>query len=240
MTVTLRATDGGSGSSERSAIRRPRPVHPTTVVAGDLATVTIRKEGVTTLTYAALDRAGNQELGKTLVVRLDRTPPVLRVKDLLLPATSPAGATIDRYRVRAADALDPKPVVRCAPPAPLTVPIQPVGTATTVSCTATDRAGNAVSRSFRIHVAGAAEQLSALSKEVAHLDAPRRVERRLERDLRRASYALDQAKPERACHALDTFAWRVEKYRDNGTLRGRQANRLIADSVRITHVLDCG
>ena len=63
---------------------------------------------------------------------------------------------------------------------------------------------------------------------------------RRERDLRRASHALDQAEPERACHALDPFEWRFEKYRDNGTLRGCQADRLIADSVRITVVLDCG
>jgi hypothetical protein len=140
--------------------------------------------------------------------------------------------------VSAADRLDPNPVVRCSPPAPLTVPIQPVGTATTVVCSATDQAGNAVSRSFRIHVAGAAEQLSALQARVAHVAPSRQVERRLGRDLRRAAHALDHAKPRRACHSLDTFARHVERYRYKGALTGR-ADRLIADSVRITIVLDC-
>ena len=179
VTVTLRAVDGGSGVASISYSATGGPVHSDDRRrrrSGDGH----GPEGGRNHAHVRCPRPGRKPgTSKTLVVRLDRTAPVLRVKDLLLPATSPTGATIDRYRVHAADALDPKPVVRCSPPAPLTVPIQPVGTATTVSCTATDRAGNAVSRSFRIHVAGAAEQLSALSKEVAHLGAPRRVERRL-------------------------------------------------------------
>ena len=130
VTVTLRAVDDGSGvASIGYSATGAQSIRPTSVAA-DLATVTVRQEGVTTLTYAARDRAGNQEPGRTQVVRLDGTAPVLRVKDLLLPATSPDGAIIDRYRVSAADGLDPNPVVRCSPPAPLTLPIQPVGTAT--------------------------------------------------------------------------------------------------------------
>ena len=129
--------------------------------------------------------------------------------DLLLPATSPDGAISERYRVSAANVLDPNPVIRCSPPAPLTLPIQPVGTDTTVSCTATDRAGNAVSPELPHPLAGAAEQLSALRAEVAHVAPSRPVEFRLERDLRRAAHALDHANPPRACNSLDTFAPRA-------------------------------
>ena len=238
VTITLRALDGGSGVASISYSATGAQAIPPTTIAADEAAVTVGREGVTTLTYQARDRAGNQELSKTQVVRVDRTAPVLRVKDLMVPATGPDGATIDRYRVFAADRLDPHPVVRCTPPAPLTVPIQPVGTSITVACTATDRAGNVASRSFGIHVAGAAEQLSALQADVAHIGS-RRVERRLGRDLLRASQALDQAKPRRACHSLDTFVRHVERFRHRGTLSSRQADRLIADSVRITGVIDC-
>jgi hypothetical protein len=239
VTVTLRAVDGGSGVASISYSATGAQSIPSTTVAGDQATVTVGKEGVTTLTYAARDRAGNQEPRKAKVVRVDRTAPVLRIKDLTVPATGPKGAIIDRYPVSATDRLDPNPVVRCSPPTPLTVPIQPFGTATTVVCTATDRAGNVVGRTLRIHVAGAAEQLSALQAQVARVAPSREVERRLHRDLRRAGQALDHAEPERACNSLDTFARHVAKYRHKGTLTVRQADRLIADAVRITDVLDC-
>ena len=199
VTITMQAVDGGSGVESISYSATGARSIPRTTVAADRATVTVGTEGVTTLTYAARDRAGNQEPSKTKVVRVDHTAPVLRVKDLTVPATGPNGATIDRYRVSAADRLDPDPVVRCSPPAPVTVPIQPVGTATTVVCTATDRAGNVVSRSFRIHVAGAAEQLSTLQVEVAR-DAPsRQVERRLGR---RPSPGRPRPRPREAAAGL--------------------------------------
>ncbi len=49
----------------------------TQVVNGSAASVTISNEGVTILTYFATDNAGNQELPKTLTVRIDNTPPTV-------------------------------------------------------------------------------------------------------------------------------------------------------------------
>jgi hypothetical protein len=39
--------------------------------------VKISAEGATTLTYFAVDNAGNQEAAKTLTVRIDQTPPTI-------------------------------------------------------------------------------------------------------------------------------------------------------------------
>lgn len=47
------------------------------VVPGGSTTVTVSAEGTTTLTYFAVDNAGNQESAKTLTVRIDQTPPTV-------------------------------------------------------------------------------------------------------------------------------------------------------------------
>jgi hypothetical protein len=47
------------------------------VAPGNTVSIPISVEGITTLTFYALDNAGNQEAPKTLVVRIDKTPPTL-------------------------------------------------------------------------------------------------------------------------------------------------------------------
>lgn len=78
VTVSLSATDnpGGSGVKE---------IHFSLigaqlgggVVTGSVASVTISAEGITSLTYFAIDNAGNQEAPKTLTLRIDKTSPTL-------------------------------------------------------------------------------------------------------------------------------------------------------------------
>ena len=74
VTVALSATDEGSGVAEIAyELAGGTPV----VVAGSSASVTVAAEGTTTLRYWARDAAGNAEEAKTLVVRIDTTPPSL-------------------------------------------------------------------------------------------------------------------------------------------------------------------
>ena len=71
VSVALSATDNDSG------------VHaivfdtggPTTTVPGSSASVSVTTEGVTTVSYHAVDNAGNVETTKTLIVRIDKTKP---------------------------------------------------------------------------------------------------------------------------------------------------------------------
>src|SRR5207244_3239997 len=71
VTVTIAATDGGSGVA--------RIVYDTggssTSVAGGSATVDIHADGPTTVTYHAVDGAGNAGPAKTLTVKIDKTKP---------------------------------------------------------------------------------------------------------------------------------------------------------------------
>ncbi|MFO1370942.1 MAG: HYR domain-containing protein [Candidatus Competibacteraceae bacterium] len=78
----------------------------------------------------------------------DTTPPVLNLPaDITVEATSPSGAAVT-YSASATDDVDGPVPVKCAPASGSTFPI---GT-TTVSCTATDNAGNQASGSFKVKV----------------------------------------------------------------------------------------
>jgi hypothetical protein len=76
VTVALTATDNAGGSGVKEVHYSLGGVLTgSQIVAGASATVTISAEGTTTLSYFAVDNAGNQEAAKTLTVRIDRTAP---------------------------------------------------------------------------------------------------------------------------------------------------------------------
>jgi len=74
--VTLVATDnpGGSGVKELHYHTSGAQVSSATV-GGNTASIGISAEGSTTLTYFAVDNAGNQESPHTVTVQVDKTPP---------------------------------------------------------------------------------------------------------------------------------------------------------------------
>jgi hypothetical protein len=104
--------------------------------------------GTTTVTCTATDATGNHASGSFDVVVGDTAGP-----DMVLPgtivaeATGPSGAVVT-YAVTTADAVDPAPVIACSPASGSTFP---VGT-TSVTCTATDAAGNRSTGSFDVVV----------------------------------------------------------------------------------------
>jgi hypothetical protein len=76
VTVTLGATDNAGGSGVKEVhYSLSGAAADSRVVPGASATVTISAEGATTLSYFAIDNAGNQEAAKTLTVRIDKTAP---------------------------------------------------------------------------------------------------------------------------------------------------------------------
>lgn len=78
----------------------------------------------------------------------DSIPPELQVPDDITAVTSdPAGAVVS-FKVSATDNADPNPQVTCAPASGSTFPIEE----TTVTCTATDSAGNTASATFKVTV----------------------------------------------------------------------------------------
>jgi hypothetical protein len=86
---------------------------------------------------------------------VDTTPPVITVPaNITVDATSGQGAIV-AYSALATDNVDGTLIPICLPPPGMF----PIGT-TTVSCTATDAAGNAATATFTVHVRGVVEQVT--------------------------------------------------------------------------------
>jgi hypothetical protein len=102
----------------------------------------------TTVNCAATDSIGNTATASFVVTVAESSPPVIVVPaDITAAATGPSGAKVS-FPVTATDPVDGALVSACAPASGSTFPI---GT-TTVSCSATDRAGNGAAASFTVTV----------------------------------------------------------------------------------------
>lgn len=77
--VSLASDDnaGGSGVKQISYSVAGAQMVPSTIVDGGAASVLIATEGVSIITFSAMDNAGNVEAPKTLTVKLDKTPPTI-------------------------------------------------------------------------------------------------------------------------------------------------------------------
>jgi len=83
VTVTLTATDNAGGSGVASVTYTLTGAQAGGgSVAGSGTSFAIMAEGTTTVTYHAMDIAGNSEADKTLVIKIDKTPPTLTMPTL--------------------------------------------------------------------------------------------------------------------------------------------------------------
>ncbi len=153
-TVTLTAADG-DGSGVASIAYSLDGGAPTTVT-GDHASVTVG-EGVTTLRFAATDRAGNTEAERAVTVRVDTVAPALTL-------TPPKTSVFARGAVVAIGhtcADGGSGIVSCSGPARLDT--AKAGTQQAVF-TALDAAGNTGTATFAYRVLGSLPKLKLASK----------------------------------------------------------------------------
>lgn len=106
--------------------------------------------GTTTVTCSVTDGGGLSDSGSFVVTVEDTTAPTLRgvPADRAVTTGDPTGTTLAYTSPTASDAADPDPTVSCAPASGTWIAI---GT-TTVTCIATDAAGNRTSRRFDVVV----------------------------------------------------------------------------------------
>lgn len=184
--------------------------------------------GQTTVTCSA--RVGGRRTTNVLpastsfvVTVVDTTPPVLLPPgDLIVDATSPAGAVVT-FAASAVDQVDGAVVVTCAPASG-----EPFGVGTTtVSCTATDAAGNTTTGGFVVTVRGAAELATDLVSLVSQLN------------LAQAGGLLDNALEQgpgspAGCNTLTAFSQQVSAQAGKKKLTESQASALLAaaESIR--------
>jgi hypothetical protein len=118
--------------------------------------------GVTTVNCSATDRAGNSATGSFTVIVRDGTPPVLELpRDMTVEATTRGGATV-AYPASATDAVDGPVPVTCTP---VSGSFFKLGLAT-VTCSATDKAGNTATGSFTVTVRDSTPPKLVLPKDI--------------------------------------------------------------------------
>ncbi len=105
--------------------------------------------GMTTVSCSATDAAGNTGTGSFTVTVRDTTAPSLTLPaNMTVMAIGPSGATV-AFTASASDTVSPlSPPVICVPPSGSVFPLG----MTTVSCSATDAAGNTGTGSFTVTV----------------------------------------------------------------------------------------
>jgi hypothetical protein len=146
--LTVEATGPGGApatfaASATDAVDGDVPVHCSPASGGTFPL------GTTTVTCTATDAHGNTASKSFHVNVVDTTPPAVTVPgDTTATATSAAGAAVS-FTASATDAVSGPVSVSCSPASGSTFPL---GT-TTVTCTATDAAGNRATRTFQVTVA---------------------------------------------------------------------------------------
>jgi hypothetical protein len=113
------------------------------------ASESVFEVGTTTVTCSVTDAAGNEAGGSFTVKVVDTTPPVVTAPaNLVVGNDSAAGATVAYTGATASDLVDGAVPVRCDP---ASGSVFALGT-TTVTCTASDRAGNTGTNTFTVEV----------------------------------------------------------------------------------------
>ena len=105
--------------------------------------------GSTTVTCSATDAAGNTATGSFTVTVVDTTPPTVSPPaDVTAEATGPSGAIVSYGAATATDLVDGSVPATCLPASGMTFALG----STTVTCSATDAAGNTGTATFQIIV----------------------------------------------------------------------------------------
>ncbi|MGE5321571.1 MAG: OmpL47-type beta-barrel domain-containing protein [Actinomycetota bacterium] len=106
VTLQFAATDNPGGSGVKSiTVSSSGAQTGQTTTQGSSAVLKIAAEGTTTVTYFAVDNAGNQEAAKTLTIQLDKTAPTFSGLPAGCSLWPPNGKLVDVATISAADAL---------------------------------------------------------------------------------------------------------------------------------------
>ena len=130
VTVTWTCSDGGSG------------------IVAETVSQTLSSDGANqAVTGVCTDLAGNTVSDTQIGINIDQTAPTLATQaDITAIATAPTGATVNYTPPTATDALSGMGTVSCTPASGSLFPLG----ATTVTCTATDQAGNSAQTHFQV------------------------------------------------------------------------------------------
>jgi hypothetical protein len=187
--------------------------------------------GTTTVRCVAVDWKGLVGSATFPIRVVDVTPPALTLPaSQQLNATSPLGAVATFV----ATAVDVGPLTpTCTPASGSTFAVG----VNTVSCSATDAAGNTKSGTFTITVAGAAEQITALQRWIERQSMNATMQKQLVAALKKAGQAAASGDSSTACKQLGTVVSMVTG--SQGKLTNAQSNKILNDVARIQAAVGC-
>ena len=136
-----------------------------TSTAGDVQT---SAQGDHTVVCTATDNTGNTTVSTAQHLKLDSVVPALTVANITVDPAGATGTTVSSYSTTASDATSPPVTLTCNPASPHLFAIGD----TTVSCTATDQAGNATTKTFTVHVRTPVELVAVLRDMVTGASPP--------------------------------------------------------------------
>jgi HYR domain len=184
--------------------------------------------GVTTINWTARDAAGNTATTTQAITVLDVEAPTITVPaDMRVNATSPSGA-VATYTVLWSDNVRVT-VASCVPASGAMFQMGP----TTVTCTASDAAGNRTSKTFTITVVGPEEQVGDLIAYVLSLNLPNGTTNPLVNQLRAAFRANENHV---SCVKMGDFIGMVVKNDDAVT---DAESYMIGEATRIMGAMGC-
>jgi len=166
-------------------------------------------DGIYAIDFSSIDTFDNPETTQSLTVKVDGTAPVLQpLGDQTLDPTSPAGAPVVFTPV-VTDNLSSAGTIMASCVDQLNAPfvsgqVAPIGT-TTITCTATDLAGNSVGESFSVTVLGIDELFDALRTQVNTLNILSSIKRSLLNQLATAELLAEMRQPRLSCMQLQVF-----------------------------------
>ncbi|MDP3063990.1 MAG: HYR domain-containing protein [Chloroflexota bacterium] len=163
---------------------------------------------------------------------VDTTAPVVTAPaDVTAIATSPAGAVVTYANATATDAVGVVSGPACVPASGSTFPL---GT-TTVTCTASDAAGNTGSATFTVTVVSPAQATQNLITAIGNMGLPAGVATSLRAPLNN----LNPNNVNAACGKLNAFINQVNTKAQNGQLTPTQASQLLQAANGIKTALGC-
>ena len=187
--------------------------------------------GVTTITWTATDASGNFATATQTVTVVDVEAPVFAsrsVSVMEVNATSPNGALV-KYDVHVGDNVGVTSLV-CEPPSGSVLSAG----SHSVTCTASDAAGNSSSQSFSVNVIDAHQQLFNLINYVTSLGLPDGTAQPL---LNQLNAAYNQDSHDQSCKKIGDFMSMVGKKDSN--IQSGDATFMLGEATRIMSAMGC-
>jgi large repetitive protein len=158
---------GPDGAAVRYTASASDLVSGAVAVSCDKASGATFALGATTVTCSATDKAGNTAHGSFVVTVKDRTAPTLVLSNQSEEATGAGGAAVT-YTATATDLVDGPVAVSCGKASGATFPLG----GTTVTCSATDTAGNTATDTFTVTVVDTTPPAISATSKTAEATGP--------------------------------------------------------------------